>query len=70
MVQTGADIYSSLIMEEIKNNAGKSISKGFRPAVNKIFRASGDKSAKKAAESGYYNEIRGMVRQQSYRSQK
>lgn len=69
MVQTGADIYGSLIMAEVKNNSGKSVSAGLTMAAGKILKMSGGKSTQNVAQGGYYNEIRSMVKQQCYQEQ-
>lgn len=73
MVQTGADILSSLVEIEVKNN-WKEIGSANRQTANGKIRTMPKKypaveAAQKAAQSGYYDEIRNMVKQQCYREQ-
>lgn len=69
MITTGANPKQAIIMSELKNNFGKSVSKGIFSAAGKVISPIGNKM-EKAVQKGYYNIIQSMVSNQCYKDQK
>jgi len=69
MITTGANPKQAIIMSELKNNFGKSVSNGIFSAAGKVFSPTGSKM-EKAVQKGYYNIIQSMVSSQCYKDQK
>ncbi|RFZ79275.1 hypothetical protein DS742_08595 [Lacrimispora amygdalina] len=69
MITTGANPKQAIIMSELKNNFGKSVSNGIFSAAGKVFFPTGTQM-EKAVQKGYYNIIQSMVSSQCYKDQK
>lgn len=69
MITTGANPQAAIAMSNIKNNFGKSVTKGLMSAANKVILPAGGRM-EKAVQQGYHNAIRSMVNNQARQEQK
>lgn len=69
MITTGANPRQAMAMSEIKNDFGKSISKGIFHVAGKVFFPGGNKM-EKAVQNGYHSMIQSMIKSQCYKDQK
>ncbi|HEX3075524.1 MAG TPA: hypothetical protein VHQ24_01510 [Lachnospiraceae bacterium] len=69
MVTTGANPKLAIVMADLKNDFGKSVSEGILGVAGKLFSPTGEK-IEKAVRQGYYNSIKSMVSSQCHNEQK